>query len=120
VCQDFGIPRCDPKHCCGSAEPRELKKLTPFHSASWIFGQCIVSIIVDLRFSRLLGGRTARRFNARHKEDFVMLGRAIDEQSIGFQGVQDNAEIVGKDPDRHSITRYLSSPAVAKTIHERI
>jgi hypothetical protein len=56
--------------------------------------------------------------NARHKDDFVTLGRAINEESIGFQGVQDSTEIVGDDPDRHSIVQYLSSPAVAKTIHD--
>ena len=61
-----------------------------------------------------------RWFNARHKDDFVTLGRAINEQSIGFQGVQDSTEIVGNDPDRHSIAQYLSSPAVAKTIHEHL
>jgi hypothetical protein len=61
-----------------------------------------------------------RWFNARHKDDFVTLGRAINEQSIGFQGVQDSTDIVGSDPDRHSIGQYLSSPAVAKTIHKRL
>jgi hypothetical protein len=59
-------------------------------------------------------------FNARHRDDFVTLGRAIIEQSIGFQGVQDSTEIAGDDPDRHSIAQYLSSPAVAKMIHERL
>jgi hypothetical protein len=59
-----------------------------------------------------------RWFNGRNKEDFVTLGRAISTQSIGFPGVVDCAEIVGDDPDRHSIVQYLSSPAVAKVIHE--
>jgi hypothetical protein len=30
--------RCDAKHCRGGAEPRGLKKLTPFHPASLDFG----------------------------------------------------------------------------------
>ena len=59
-------------------------------------------------------------FNARHRDDFVTLGRAIIEQSIGFQGVQDNTEIVGDDPDRHSIAQYLSSPGVAKMIYQHL
>jgi hypothetical protein len=56
-------------------------------------------------------------FNARHRDDFVTLARAITEPSIGFQGVLDSTEIVGDDPDRYSIAQYLSSPAVAKMIH---
>jgi hypothetical protein len=59
-------------------------------------------------------------FNARHKDDFVTLGRAIIQKSIGFEGVQDSIDITGDDPDRHSIAQYLSSPAVAKMIHERL
>lgn len=59
-------------------------------------------------------------FNARHKDDFVTLGRGIVEQSIGFQGVEDCTEIVGDDSDRHAIVQYLASPAVAKVICERI
>lgn len=59
-------------------------------------------------------------FNARHRDDFVTLGRAIIEQSIGFPGVQDSTEIVGDDPDRHSIAQYLSSPGVAKMIHQHL
>jgi hypothetical protein len=59
-------------------------------------------------------------FNARHGDDFVTLGRAIIEQSIGFQGVQDCTDIAGDDPDRHSIAQYLSSPAVAKMIHRHL
>jgi hypothetical protein len=59
-----------------------------------------------------------RWFNSRHTEDFVTLGRGIIEQSIGFQGVQDSTEVVGNDPDRHSIVQYLSSPTIAKVIHE--
>jgi len=57
-------------------------------------------------------------FNCRHKDDFVTLGRAINEQSIGFPGVLDSTEVVGDDPDRHSIAQYLSSPAVARRIHD--
>jgi hypothetical protein len=59
-------------------------------------------------------------FNGRYKEDFVTLGRAITTQSIGFPGVIDCTEIVGDDPDRHSIVQYLSSPAVAKVIYEHL
>lgn len=57
-------------------------------------------------------------FNARHQDDFVTLGRAIQAQSIGFEGVLDCTAIDGADPDRHSIVQYLSSPAVAKKIHD--
>ena len=59
-------------------------------------------------------------FNGRDKEDFVTLGRAITQLSIGFSGITDCSDIVGDDTDRHSILRYLSSPAVAKVIHERL
>jgi hypothetical protein len=59
-------------------------------------------------------------FNGRHKEDFVTLGRAITEQSIGFPGVKDSTKIADENPDRHSIVQYLSSPAVAKTIYEHL
>ncbi|MDA9511215.1 hypothetical protein XI09_42510 [Bradyrhizobium sp. CCBAU 11386] len=59
-------------------------------------------------------------FNARHEDDFVTLGRAILEKSIGFGGVEDSTDIVGDDPDRHSIAQYLSSPVVAKMIHQHL
>jgi hypothetical protein len=59
-------------------------------------------------------------FNGRHRDDFVTLGHAITRRSIGFEGVQDSTEIVGDDPDRHSIVQYLSSPAIAKAIYERL
>jgi hypothetical protein len=59
-------------------------------------------------------------FNCRHKEDFVTLGRGITERSIGFPGIRDSTEVVCNVPDRHSIAPYLSSPIVAKTIHEHL
>jgi hypothetical protein len=61
-----------------------------------------------------------RWFNCRHKDDFVTLGRSIIKQSIGFPGVEDSTDIIGDDPDRHSIVQYLSSPAVAKAVHESL
>jgi hypothetical protein len=59
-----------------------------------------------------------RWFNARHKDDFVTLGRGIVTQSIGFDGIVDSTEIDGDDPDRHAIAQYLSSRAIARAIHE--
>jgi hypothetical protein len=59
-----------------------------------------------------------RWLNCRHKEDFVTLGRMVSESSIGFGGIEDSTKIVGNDPDKHSITQYLSSPDVAKAIYE--
>lgn len=59
----------------------------------------------------------ARWFNGRDPEDFVTLGRAISVGSIGFSGVEDCTEIVGDDADKHSVARYLSSPAVARVVH---
>ena len=55
--------------------------------------------------------------NGRHKDDFVTLGRAITEDSIGFTGVTDEVAILNDEDDKHSITHYLSSPSIAKVIH---
>ena len=61
-----------------------------------------------------------RWFNARNKQDFVTLGRAITGESIGFSDVNDCVDVADSDPDKHSIVQYLSSPAVAKVIHEHL
>ncbi|TKB71200.1 MAG: hypothetical protein E8D46_17690 [Nitrospira sp.] len=61
-----------------------------------------------------------RWFNGRHKEDFVTLGRAITQQSIGFPDVVDQTDIVNKDDDKHTIIHYLASPSVAREIYAQI
>jgi hypothetical protein len=55
--------------------------------------------------------------NGRHREDFVTLGRAITEESIGFAGVTDEVDIVNDVDDKHSIKHYLASPDIARAVH---
>ncbi|OAI22350.1 hypothetical protein [Methylomonas koyamae] len=56
--------------------------------------------------------------NGRHEEDFVTLGRSITKQSIGFDGVIDETDILNDDDDKHSIIHYLSSPDIAQAIYD--
>lgn len=59
-----------------------------------------------------------RWLNSRHAEDFVTLGRSITRTSIGFSGVEDSTEILNDTDDKHSVVHYLSSPGIAKAIHD--
>lgn len=58
--------------------------------------------------------------NGRNREDFITLDRAITKASIGFDGVIDETEIHNPDEDKHSITRYLASPKIAKAIYDTL
>jgi hypothetical protein len=58
--------------------------------------------------------------NGRHKEDFVTLNKAITKESIGFDGVIDETDIINPDSDKHSIIQYLGSPAIARAIYDEL
>ncbi len=62
----------------------------------------------------------AKWINGRHEEDFVTLNKAITRRSIGFDGVTDETRIINPDSDKHSIVRYLESPAIAKAIYDEL
>jgi hypothetical protein len=58
--------------------------------------------------------------NGRHKEDFVTLNKAITKESIGFDGVIDETEIINPGSDKHAIIQYLESPAIARAIYDEL
>jgi len=59
--------------------------------------------------------------NGRDPKDFITLGRDINKDSIGFDGIENTTEIV-PDPegDCHSIKHYLASPFIAKIIYNQL
>ncbi len=58
--------------------------------------------------------------NGRNSEDFVTLGRAIDRDRIGFDGVIDHPDVRSDDLNVHNIRDYLRDPVVARTIYDAL
>ncbi|PDT50588.1 MULTISPECIES: hypothetical protein [Sinorhizobium] len=62
----------------------------------------------------------ARWLNGRNENDFVTLGKPINKKSIGFEGVDDEIDVVDNSGDRHDIHAYLRSPKIAQAIHDAV
>lgn len=58
--------------------------------------------------------------NGRHPDDFITLGRAINRESIGFDGVLDITDIENEEDNKHSVVRYLASPSIARKIYDAL
>lgn len=62
----------------------------------------------------------ARWLNARNKNDFVTLGKPINKKAVGFDGVEDETDVVDNLADRHDVHTYLRSDKVASAIYEAV
>jgi pimeloyl-ACP methyl ester carboxylesterase len=58
--------------------------------------------------------------NARNAEDFVTLGRPIDKDSAGFDGVIDHPDVKSDELNVHDVREYLCDPVVARTIFDAL
>ncbi len=58
--------------------------------------------------------------NGFHPEDFVTLGRELNRQNMGFDGIENDRAIVNLGDDKHDIRAYLSTPSIAKAIHSAL
>jgi hypothetical protein len=59
-------------------------------------------------------------FNAHQREDFVTMGRGLSKASLGFDGVEDFAEVENYEDDKHSVFAYLRDRTVAQRIHSAL
>lgn len=58
--------------------------------------------------------------NGRNSEDFVTLGRRIDTESIGFDGVIDHPDVRSSLLNVHDVREYLRDPVVARAIYDAL
>jgi hypothetical protein len=61
-----------------------------------------------------------RWLNGRNQHDFVTLGKSITKKSIGFDGIEDEVDVVDNPSDRHDIRAYLRSEKIARAIHRAL
>jgi hypothetical protein len=58
-----------------------------------------------------------RWINGAQQEDFVTLGRVLQKSTIGFDGIENNDQIINLNSDKHDIVAYLSDQSIAGAIH---
>jgi hypothetical protein len=58
-----------------------------------------------------------RWINGAQKEDFVTLGRTLQKETMGFDGIENIDKIRNIKDDKHDVVAYLSDPSVSSAIH---
>lgn len=54
--------------------------------------------------------------NGAQREDFVTLGRILQQATVGFDGIE-NVDTNSDNPDKHDIVAYLSDQSISRAIH---
>lgn len=58
--------------------------------------------------------------NGAHREDFVTLGRTLQKETIGFEGIENVDDVINNESDKHSIVSYLSDKNISCAIHKAL
>jgi hypothetical protein len=54
--------------------------------------------------------------NGAQREDFVTLGRTLQQTTVGFDGIE-NVDTNSDNPDKHDIVAYLSDQSISRAVH---